>query len=257
MQWFIGINEGCPAWKQYADMAKVAIHTALRHTQLEPHCLYDGGENDFTAWLRRRGVRIIPCESFLRPELAQLADRMGNPELLPATRGVFLRVELPSLQERLGLDDRVLYTDCDVIFRRDVAEILSANECKYFAVAVESDRTLADDMNSGVMWMNLPAMRARDAEFRAYLRENIDALPAMSWDQGGYRNFYRSAEGRPLWDTLSPEMNWKPVLGRRGFGANRAFPRAEAVPAALHRLALPGVEVPHRRRLCGGLRGVG
>ena len=64
MQWFIGINEGCPAWRQYAEMAKVAIHTALQHTSLQPHCLYDGGENEFTAWLRRRDIPKTPW--FLR-----------------------------------------------------------------------------------------------------------------------------------------------------------------------------------------------
>ncbi|MGI8820950.1 MAG: hypothetical protein ACR2ID_08820 [Chthoniobacterales bacterium] len=213
MQWFIGINEGCPAWKQYADMAKVAIHTALQHTSLVPHCIYDGGENDFTAWLRRRAVRVIPARTFLLEELAQLGVRRGNVDLLSATRGVFLRAELPALQERFGLDDRVLYTDCDVIFRQEVANVLSPNECRYFAVAAESDPKLPEDVNTGVMWMHLPAMRARDAEFRRYLRDNVDALPAISWDQGAYRNFYRSAAGAPLWETLSPELNWKPYWG--------------------------------------------
>ncbi len=213
MQWFIGINEGCPAWKQYADMAKVAIHTALRHTSLEPHCLYDGGENEFTAWLNRRGVRIIPCRTFLLDELTRLGQQRNSAELLAATRGVFLRVELPALQERFGFDDRVLYTDCDVIFRQEVADVLAPNECKYFAVAVESDRELPEDINSGVMWMHLPAMREQDAAFRRYLREQIDALPAMSWDQGAYRNFYRTPDGTPLWENLKPELNWKPYWG--------------------------------------------
>ena len=210
MQWFIGINEDCPAFRQYADMAKVAIHTAQQHTSLEPHCLYDGGENDFTSWLARRGVRLVKTQSFLVDELARLGERRGNPDLLRATRGVFLRVELPALQERFGFDDRVLYTDCDVMFRGEVADTLQPIDCRYFAVAVESDRALADDMNSGVMWMNLQAMRARDREFRAYLREKIDWLPSVSWDQGAYRSFYRSADGAPEWDALPPELNWKP-----------------------------------------------
>lgn len=210
MQWFIGINEGCPAWPQYADLARVAIHTAILHTSLQPHCLYDGGENDFTAWLKRRGVPIIPCRTFLRDDLARLGERRKNPELLSATLGVFLRVELPSLQREYGFDDRVLYTDCDVIFRAEVAGDFAARECRYFAAAVEGDRSRTEEMNSGVMWMNLPAMATQDAPFRAYLRENIDRLPGISWDQGAYRNFYRSPVGAPLWDDLPPELNWKP-----------------------------------------------
>jgi hypothetical protein len=209
MQWFIGINEGSPAWSEYAKMTKVAIHTALLHTSLQPHCLYDGGENDFTAWLRRRGVRIIPLRTFLYDDLARLGLRRANPDLLAATRGVFLRAELPSLQERFGFDDRVLYTDCDVIFRQEVVDTFAAVECEYFAVAQESDLSLPEDVNTGVMWMHLPAMRRFDEPFRAYLRENIDALPAMSWDQGAYRNFYRADDGKPLWDLLPPELNWK------------------------------------------------
>lgn len=191
-------------------MAKVAIHTALLHTSLQPHCVYDGGENGFTAWLKRRNVPIIHQRTFLYDELARLGERQKNPELLPATRGVFLRAELPLLQKRLGFDERVLYTDCDVIFRSEVVDSLAPVRCKYFAVAVESDVQRPHEMNTGVMWMNLPEMFAFDAPFRDYLRANIDALPAMSWDQGAYRNFYRSAAGEPLWGNLPPELNWKP-----------------------------------------------
>lgn len=210
MQWFIGINEGCPAWKPYAEMAKVAIHTALDRTSLQPHCLYDGGPNEFTDWLDQRGVPIIRWRTFLYDDLKEFGERRGNPQLLPATRGVFLRAELPLLQTREGLDDRVLYTDCDVIFRGEVTDVLASLRPQYFAVAVESDPTLPEEMNTGVMWMNLPEMFKLDAPFRDYLRANIDALPGMSWDQGAYRNFYRSAGGAPLWETLPPELNWKP-----------------------------------------------
>jgi hypothetical protein len=211
MQWFIGINEGCPAWKEYSDMAKVAIHTALRHTSLEPHCIYDGDENDFTAWLRRREVRIIPWRTVYYDDLKQLGERRGNPMLLSATRGVFLRTELPAIQERFGLDDRVLYTDCDVIFRREVVDDFATTPCRYFAVAVESSLDRPNEINTGVMWMNLPAMREFEGDrFQNYVREHLDVLPTIAWDQGAYRRFYRSADRVPLWDALSPELNWKP-----------------------------------------------
>ena len=214
MQWFIGINEGCPAWKEYADLAKVAIHTALQHTSLEPHCLYDGGENDFTAWLRRRGVRIIPWRTIFYVDLKQLGERRGNPMLLDATRGVFLRTELPQIQERFGFDDRVLYTDCDVIFRQDVVADFTAVSCKYFAVAVEFRLDRPDEMNTGVMWMHLPEMRRFEGDdFQNFVRENVETLPAIAWDQGAYRKFYRNEKGKALWDMLAPELNWKPYWG--------------------------------------------
>ena len=210
MQWFLALNEGCPAFKQYADMAKVAIHTARQHTSLQAHCIYDGGENDFTAWLKSRAVPILHWRTFLHDDLALLGKETNNPDLLRATRGVFLRVELPALQARLGLDDRVLYTDCDVIFRKEVVGELRPLQPKFFSVAAEANAARPDEMNTGVMWMHLPEMRAQDALFRDYLRQNIAALPGMSWDQGAYRNFYRSAKNDPLWDVLPPELNWKP-----------------------------------------------
>ena len=213
MQWFIGINEGCPAFKQYAEMAKVAVHTALQHTSLEPHCIYDGGENEFTAWLKRRGVRIIQHQTFLYDELARLSERRGNPELLSVARGVLLRVELPMLATRYGFDERVLYTDCDVIFRQDVVDTLAPILCRNFAVAIESDRALLDDANTGVMWMNLPEMLRTFESFKEFMRGKIDSLPEISWDQGAYREFYRSPAGRPLWESLPPELNWKPYWG--------------------------------------------
>ncbi|MGI9086384.1 MAG: hypothetical protein ACR2HH_01365 [Chthoniobacterales bacterium] len=210
MQWFIGINEGCPAWRPYAQMAKVAIHTALLHTSLRPHCLYDGQPNEFTDWLDQHQVPIIQGRTFLNDELRLLGQRRNNPELLAATRGVFLRAELPLLQHQGAFDERVLYTDCDVIFRGEVTDLLAPLHPKYFSVAVEAERARPEEMNTGVMWMNLPEMFQCDAAFRDYLRANINALPAMSWDQGAYRNFYRSAEGALLWENLPPELNWKP-----------------------------------------------
>jgi hypothetical protein len=210
MQWFFALNDDCPAFKQYAEMAMVAVHTAQLRTSLQPHCIYDGAENDFTRWLEHRNVRIIHRQSFLLPELAALGMRRNNPDLLRATRGVFLRVELPAMREQLGLDERVLYTDCDVIFERDVVDTLAPLQPKYFAVAVESDTARQDDVNTGAMWMHLPQLREEDQRFRRYIREHIDELPGVSWDQGAYRAFFRDDIGAPLWDLLPPELNWKP-----------------------------------------------
>ena len=64
--------------------------------------------------------------------------------------------------------------------------------------------------------MHLPRMREQDAAFRDYIRSHLDELPAVSWDQGAYRGFYRSRTGQPLWDLLAPELNWKPYWGDYG-----------------------------------------
>lgn len=210
MQWFFALNGDCPAFQQYAEMAMVAVHTAQLRTSLQPHCIYDGADSDFTRWLARRHVRVIRRQSFLVPELAALGERRANPDLLRATRGVFLRLELPKLQEQLGFGERVLYTDCDVIFQSDVVDTLRPLQPQYFAVAVESDTARPDDVNTGAMWMHLPQLRAEDERFRRYISEHIDELPEISWDQGAYRAFFRNTDGKPLWELLPPELNWKP-----------------------------------------------
>jgi hypothetical protein len=213
MQWFLALNEGCPAFVQYAEMARVAIHTALRCTSLRPHFLYDGGENDFTRWLRDREVSIVKCRTSLFPELVDLGRRKNDPNLVTALPGIFLRTELPRLQDSLGLEDHVLYTDCDVFFRRDPVAQISAVACDYFAVAPEFALEDYENMNTGVMWMNLPGLSRKDDGFKKFIREKINELQSVAWDQGAYRRFFRTEEGTALWQKLPPELNWKPYWG--------------------------------------------
>ena len=137
MQWFLALAESSPAFKQYGEMVKVAIHTALRHTSLRPHCLYDGGENELTRWLRERAVPIIPCHTFLLDEISQLRCGEHEVNIRSALRGILLRIELPRLGLELELDNRVLYTDCDVFFLGEVVPEVAAIDCRYFAVAPE------------------------------------------------------------------------------------------------------------------------
>ncbi len=68
-------------------------------------------------------------------------------------------------------------------------------------------------MNTGAMWMNLPGLLRKDDEFKTFIRQHIDELQSVAWDQGAYRRFFRTEEGVRLWDELSPELNWKPYWG--------------------------------------------
>ena len=190
----------------------VAVHTARKFTALEPHCLYDGAENDFTAWLTKHGVRVVPHRSFVRDALTDLGQRKNNPHLAAALSGAFSRVELPEIVAETGSEERVLYTDCDIFFRSDVVPELEANACALFAVAPESDRNDYVNMNTGVMLMNVARLRETLPEFREYISQNLAALEAESWDEAAYRWFYRNDNG-PLWDHLRPELNWKPYWG--------------------------------------------
>jgi hypothetical protein len=212
MQWFFALTEDSTAFRQYAEMIMVAVHTAKKFTSLEPHCIYDGGENEFTEWLTRHDVRIVRHRSFVREQLEELGRRKGNPHLAAALSGAFSRVELPELLEQLGGADRVLYTDCDVIFLGEVVPELEANRCEYFAVAPESARDDYLNMNTGVMLMNTARLRQSLPEFREYISQNLAELERESWDEAAYRWFYRDSNG-PLWDRLRPELNWKPYWG--------------------------------------------
>jgi len=212
MQWYFALTEDSTAFRQYAEMIMVAVHTARKHTALEPHCIYDGKENEFTAWLTKRGARIVRHRSFVREALTDLGLKKGNPHLAAALSGAFSRVELPEIVEQMGGNAPVLYTDCDVIFLDDVVPELEANECHYFAVAPESVRDDYVNMNTGVMLMNTKRLGESLPEFREYISKNLAALEAESWDEAAYRWFYRDANG-PLWDRLRPELNWKPYWG--------------------------------------------
>ena len=212
MHWFFALTEASTAFRQYAEMVMVAVHTAARRTSLVPHCIYDGGENEFTEWLTKRSVRIVQHRSFVADQLAALGERKGNPHLGAALAGAFSRVELPDLVATLGSPDRILYTDCDVMFLDEVAPELEANACEQFAVAPESVQDDYVNMNTGVMLMNTTALRESLPAFRQYILENLEVLERESWDEAAYRWFYRTASG-PTWDRLRPELNWKPYWG--------------------------------------------
>src|SRR4051812_12299614 len=139
MRWFFALTEDSTAFRQYAEMVMVAVHTARKFTTLEPHCLYDGGENEFTGWLAKHDVGVVPHRSFVRDALTQLGQQKRNPHLAAALSGAFSRVELPDIVAKCGGEERVLYTDCDIFFRGEVVPELEANPCELFAVAPESD----------------------------------------------------------------------------------------------------------------------
>jgi hypothetical protein len=212
MHWFFALTEDSTAFRQYTEMIMVAVYTARRFTSLVPHCIYDGHDNSFTEWLTQRDVRIVRHRSYLREALAELGRQKENPHLAAALSGAFSRVELPALLASLDNPERVLYTDCDVVFVAEVVPELEANPCKYFAVAPEGRRDDYINMNTGVMLMNTRRLQESLPQFQAYIRDNLAALEAESWDEAAYRWYYRDANG-PLWDRLRPELNWKPYWG--------------------------------------------
>lgn len=212
MRWFFALNQAGGTFPAYAEMVKVAVHTARLHTTLIPHCLYDGAECDLTAWLRDRGVTVIPCRSQFYPALERLAARKGDQYYLTGGAGAFLRLEIPRVAREWGCPDtEALYTDCDVMFLRDVAPELRARTPRFFVVAPEGDPTDYRSPNAGVMLMNLPRLAQEDARFLPWTRWYLDTLERHEtdfvWDQSVYQLYYRPFSRLPL------SFNWKPYWG--------------------------------------------
>jgi hypothetical protein len=216
LQWFCALNDYGGSFPIYCELLKVAVLSAQRHTRLVPHLLYDGADNALTAWLRDRGVTIIPRRSVFHEPLARIAAEQQRPQALRIGAGAFLRTELPRLWAEGQLKEPfVLYTDVDVMFMGEVCDVLAKLRPQQFAVAPEGlDRSIPDNMNSGVMLMNLPNLATLDAEFRAFVLANIDEM-SRAYDQRAYKRFFGRERngGRLLWDPLPAEFNWKPYWG--------------------------------------------
>jgi hypothetical protein len=230
MKWFLAVNRHSPGFELYADLATVAVHTALTHTTLRPHLLYDGPDDPFLDRMTDLGVEVIRRRSFLYPHLRDIAARTGHLGCLTIGAGTFLRLELPVLSaERQWADEYVLYTDCDVMFLADPLPRLKKLAPRYFAAARE-DRTDRLSLNAGVMLMNLAALREEDERFRAFVTRHLDHFTRRAWDQDAYRSYYSTRlTPDPWWDdrlrrytrwlryrrwTEMPlELNWRPYWG--------------------------------------------
>ena len=202
MKWFFAINEAALRSQRelWEPMMRVAVESARATTNLEPNLIvYGVGDDPFLEELRRRGVRIIPHKLSY---LASLETFYGEgSHVASIASGAFLRTEIPLLEYE---DDVVLYTDCDVMFERQPFLQLSASAP--FACAPESDRADYDNLNTGVMLMNLPVLRQSLTAFTDWIKANLDQCAAF--DQGAYQLYYRGQ-----WDRLPLKFNWKPYWG--------------------------------------------
>ena len=209
MKWFFALNDSSAAFEYYAGMVRVAVHSALKHTNLEPVFVYDGADNSLTDWLEARGVTIVRRKSLLHLELERSIDPGRFPHARSIALGAFLRLEVPLVVRELGWDDAfVLYTDCDVMFTSAFSRELLEQRPRFLAVAPESKINDWENMNSGVMVMNVDALIEDFGRFHTTVLRQIANSDWASFDQRAYRAHYRNR-----WDRLPPELNWKPYWG--------------------------------------------
>ena len=202
MKWYFALNEASVArpdhdWER---LLKAAVKSARLNTQLEPHLLYDGEPNALTAELEGGGVRIIPHRVSLYPDLAAHAARNGSDAMwLAVAAAAFLRFDIPIIEQE---DDLVLYTDVDVVFLSQPNFFRTQPPLLFGASTQSTERY--DDMNSGVLLLNVPAMRADHDALCAFAAANLH----LGLDQEILRVHYRDR-----YDLIDRSLNWKPYWG--------------------------------------------
>jgi hypothetical protein len=196
LRWFFALNEASVGFLEYINLVHVAVHTARTRTGLDPVCIYDGGDNVFTAWLQAAGVPVVRRRTFF----ADVA-----PDMSSIPRGAYLRFEIPGICREYGWNDEyVLYTDCDVMFETDVVPRLLALRPKFLAVGPEHDPQDYTRFNSGVMLINVPALAAEMPALVETFRANYHEVLASPFDQALLQKHFA---GRI--DRLPLELNWK------------------------------------------------
>jgi len=200
MKWFFALNGVSPKFDDFSKMVKVAVRTAQQKTSLEPVCIYDGRQNELTDWLQKNNVKIIFHRT---PHYRNIARE--HPGALTVAAGAFLRIEIPKILEIYQMQDEyVLYTDCDVIFVNDVVEYLQGLTCEFFMAAPEHDPNYWEQLNSGVLYMNVKNLQKVHQEFNDFIKRNLAHCMQLAFDQGAYNLFFAGK-----WERLDVAMNWK------------------------------------------------
>ncbi len=199
MKWFFALNADTMDHHDHDwdSMIKAAVCSARRNTWLQPHFIFDGPPSTFTRDLERLGVKMI----YHRVSLYEKMQEQGPKFPMAISAGSYLRIDIPLLEPE---EDFVLYTDCDVIFRKQPAVMRLRPQ--FFACVPQTQRGSYEDMNSGVMLINVKAMRRELPGFSRYIVENLSRLG--NHDQTALIEYF---SGR--YDLLPDELNWKSYWG--------------------------------------------
>ena len=197
MKWYFAINE-TGSLGPHGLYARLAIRTARKFTNLRPHMLYFGRPTGFTAWMEQQGVSIIPAKPSY---IGAIYDAIAEGRYVRHHIGHWLRTEICNIDIS---DPFVLYTDVDVAFLKPID--MTAMKPEFFACAPEFEENNWSYFNSGVMLMNLAALRQDYPQFRELIiRRFSEPQSAGLIDQTLYNEFYQNR-----WDHLDTIFNWKP-----------------------------------------------
>ncbi len=199
MKLYLALNEA----GTHGDMglhARMAVLSAMHHTDLQPVLLYIGNRNERTSWFERKDVIVVDSKL---PYVDLIERLTKDGRYWTASLGHWLRTNV-CLEEKL--DEHVLYTDVDVVFlSKTIAGSLKPD---VFCAAPEFQKDSWNYFNAGVMVANVKKLRESYDEFENYLVKNIEEHTYNFHDQIAYNMFYRNK-----WDKLPIKMNWKPYWG--------------------------------------------
>jgi hypothetical protein len=197
MKWYFAINQQGTG-NEAGALARLAVRSARKTTNLEPYLLYRGERSQFTAWMEDQGVTIIDVLPQYETSLQRAITEGWYPS---AWTGHWLRTEICNVELE---DEFVLYTDVDVIFLKPIE--LSGVRPRFFACAPEMNINERAHFNTGVMVMNVPALRADYPRLRAAIEHRFSTGARTPFhDQTIYNSVYHG-----LQDQLDPIYNWKP-----------------------------------------------
>lgn len=203
--WFFATNSLTLADPEYSGMILAMLASQrINAPYLVPYMIYDGESDPFCDALHESGVQIIHHEFSMIEEIKK-NPKWPDPVFQRIARGTYLRLDIPILSEMLNLNTaEVLYTDIDVLFLKQPQP--RGLTFEPFAVGPEFDPQDFINMNSGVMYINIPKMAETRQAFMEYVKTHH--LTAVTFDQDSLRRFYTGQ-----WGHLPIEYNWKPYWG--------------------------------------------
>lgn len=197
MKWYFACNDKSP---DFFPLIKAAVNSVKKHTDLEPHFIYDGEENELTQWLKEHRVKIIHH----RVSFYDALEKHYDTKILAIASGAFLRCDIPIIETE---EEFVLYTDCDVLFLKDIkSDFKLEYNPKYFACSTQFTKNNFTDFNTGVMLMNVKQLRKSHQQFCNFIVKNLDIL--NTFDQSAYQIFYSGKN-----TNLPTIYNHKPYWG--------------------------------------------
>ncbi len=154
---------------QYDEMMKVAVLSASQETSLQPYAMIHPSEEHYerVEWLRSMGVHVCIHKPVWEAGLVEIlhnstegAKRSSHLYSDPKqVLGTYFRLDLPVLAELLQFE-HVLYTDTDVLFRRDITTMQGDDLSLPSTIQLAIENPDIKVLNAGVYVASLPFLRA-------------------------------------------------------------------------------------------------